>query len=118
MPKTAKSAEPTITRDRTPDRTTRPHCGGPIRADDANRRAVHTPAGVTRLNLTTRRCRNPGCVAYKKPYRPEAEGAVALPRHAFGPDVIALIGRLRYAEHRSVPETRTPLVGRGVGVSE
>lgn len=73
MPKTAKSAEPTITRDLTPDRTTCPHCGGPIRADYANRRTVHTLAGVTRLNLTIRRCRNAGCVAYKKPYRPEAE---------------------------------------------
>jgi len=118
VPKTAKSAEPTITRDLTPDRTTCPHCGGPIRADYANRRTVHTLAGVTRLNLTIRRCRNAGCVAYKKPYRPEAEGAVALPRHEFGLDVIALIGRLRYVEHRSVPEIRTHLVGRGVTVSE
>ena len=118
MSKTAKAAEPTITRALTPDRTTCPHCGGPIRADYANRRTVHTLAGVTRLNLTIRRCRNAGCVAYKKPYRPEAEGAVALPRHEFGLDVIALIGRLRYAEHRSVPEIRTHLVGRGVTVSE
>lgn len=118
MPKTAKSAEPTITRDLTPDRTTCPHCGGPIRADYANRRTVHTLAGVTRLHLTIRRCRNGGCVAYKKPYRPEAEGTVALPRHEFGLDVIALIGRLRYAEHRSVPEIRTHLVARNVSVSE
>ena len=51
------------------------------------------------------------CVAYKKPYRPEAEGSVALPRHEFGLDVIALVGRLRYSEHRSVPEIRVHLVG-------
>ena len=118
MPKTAKSAEPTITRDLTPDRTTCPHCGGPIRADYANRRTVHTLAGVTRLILTIRRCHTPWCAALKRPYRPEAEGAVALPRHEFGLDVIALIGRLRYAEHRSVPEIRAHLVGRGVSVSE
>jgi hypothetical protein len=31
---------------------------------------------------------------------------------------VALIGRLRYAEHRSVPEIRTHLVGRKVAVSE
>ena len=37
MPKTAKSAEPTITRDLTPDRTDCPRCGGPLRADYANR---------------------------------------------------------------------------------
>lgn len=118
MAKTAKSAEPTITRDLTPDRTTCPHCGGLIRADYANRRTVHTLAGVTRLNLTIRRCHHTDCVASKRPYRPEAEGAVALPRHEFGLDVIALIGRLRYAEHRSVPEIRGHLVGRGVSFSE
>ncbi|HEY1186014.1 MAG TPA: hypothetical protein VGE74_00095 [Gemmata sp.] len=87
-------------------------------ADYANRRTIHTLAGVTRLNLTIRRCHTATCVAHKKPYRSEAEGAVALPRHEFGLDVIALIGRLRYTEHRSVPEIRTHLVGRGVSVSE
>ncbi len=118
MPKTAKSAEPTLIRDLTPDRTDCPHCGRPMTADYANRRTVHTLAGVTRLNLTIRRCHHPACVAHKKPYRPEAEGSVALPRHEFGLDVIALIGRLRYAEHRSVPEIRTHLIGRRVSVSE
>jgi hypothetical protein len=118
MPKTAKSADPTITRDLTPDRTTCPHCGGPMRADYANRRTVHTLSGVTRLNLTIRRCHAPACAAHKRPYRPEAEGAVALPRHEFGLDVIALVGRLRYADHRSVPEIHAHLVGRNVTVSE
>lgn len=118
MPKTAKSAEPTLFRDLTPDRTDCPHCGRPMTADYANRRTVHTLAGVTRLTLTIRRCHHAPCPAHKTPYRPEAEGAVALPRHEFGLDVIALIGRLRYAEHRSVPEIRTHLVGRGVSVSE
>jgi hypothetical protein len=118
MPKTAKSAEPTITRDLTPERTACPHCGRPMRADYANRRTIHTLAGVTRLNLTIRRCHSPACAAYKTPYRPEAEGAVALPRHEFGLDVVALVGRLRYAEHRSVPEIHTHLVGRTVSVSE
>ena len=118
MPKTAKSAEPTITRDLTPERTACPHCGGPMRADYANRRTVHTLAGVTRLNLTIRRCHTPACAAHKTPYRPEAEGSVALPRHEFGLDVIALVGRLRYTEHRSVPEIHAHLVGRQVRVSE
>ena len=118
MSKTAKSAEPTITRDLTPERTECPHCGGPMTADYANRRRVHTLAGVTRLNLTIRRCHAATCAAHKKPYRPEAEGALALPRHEFGLDVIALVGRLRYTEHRSVPEIRVHLVERGVSVSE
>jgi hypothetical protein len=116
--KKAKSAEPTITRDLTPERTDCTHCGRPMWADYANRRTVHTLSGVTRLNLTIRRCRNGDCVAFKKPYRPEAEGSFALPRHEFGLDVITLIGRLRYAEHRSVPEIRAHLVGRKIAVSE
>ena len=116
--KTAKSAEPTITHDLTPDRTACARCGRPMWADYAARRTVHTLAGVTRLNLTVRRCRTADCAGYKKPYRPEAEGSFALPRHEFGLDVVALIGRLRYAEHRSVPEIRARLVGRKVAVSE
>jgi len=118
MAKMAKTGEPTITRDLTPERTDCPHCGHATRADYTNRRTVHTLAGVTRLNLTIRRCHGAGCPSRKKPYRPEAEGAVALPRHEFGLDVIALIGRLRFREHRSVPEIRVTLVGRGVAGSE
>ena len=118
MAKKAKTAMPTLTHDLQPERTTCLHCGGPIRADYANHRTLHTLVGVTRLNLTIRRCRTTACPAHKKPYRPESEGSFALPRHEFGLDVIALIGRLRYAEHRSVPEIRTHLVGRKVSVSE
>ena len=118
MAKTAKTSEPTITRDLMPERTTCPHCGGHLRADYTNRRTLHTLAGVTRLILHIRRCRNPDCSAHKRPYRPEAEGSFALPHHEFGLDVIALVGRLRYAEHRSVPEIRTHRLGRAVAVSE
>lgn len=116
--KTAKTAEPTITRDLTPERTACPHCARPMWAEYTARRTIHALAGVTRLNLTVRRCRDAACAGYKKPFRPEAEGAVALPRHEFGLDVVALIGRLRYTERRSVPEIRAHLVGRNVAVSE
>ncbi|OWK39842.1 Transposase [Fimbriiglobus ruber] len=118
MVKTAKSGEPTITRHLTPDRTDCPHCGGPMRADYANQRTVHTLAAITRLHLTIRRCHQYGCVARRRPYRPEAEGAIVLPRHEFGLDVIALIGALRYTEHRSIPEIRAQLIGRGVTIAE
>lgn len=118
MPKKAKTATPTITHDLTPDRTTCPHCGGKLRADYANRRTLHTLKGVTRLHLTVRRCHAPNCSAFKRPYRPEAEGRFALPHHEFGLDVVALVGRLRYLEHRSVPEIRNHLVGQSLSVSE
>jgi hypothetical protein len=118
MAKTAKTFEPTITHNLTPERTACLLCGGHLRADYSNHRTLHTLAGVTRLNLTIRRCHLTTCSAHKRPYRPEAEGSFALPRHEFGLDVIALVGRLRYAEHRSVPEICTHLVGRKVAVSE
>jgi hypothetical protein len=52
------------------------------------------------------------------PYRPEAECALALPQHEFGLDVIALVGRLRHRDHRSVPEIHAALRERGVDIAE
>ena len=51
-------------------------------------------------------------------YRPEAESHFALPYHEFGLDVMALVGRLRYAEHRSIPEIYRELTGRGIVLAE
>jgi hypothetical protein len=48
--------------------------------------------------------------------RPEQEGRFALPQHEFGLDVIALVGTLRHAQHRSVPEIHAELVRRGVPI--
>ena len=101
-----------------PERTACAHCGAFLRADYVNRRTLTTLAGVTRLRLTIRRCRNESCAAVRRPYRPEAEGRLALPHHEFGLDVIALVGHLRSREHRSVPEIRAHLVGRGVRIAE
>jgi hypothetical protein len=89
-----------------------------MRADYTNRRTFATLAGLTRLRLLIRRCHNPACRACRRPYRPEAEGRAALSHHEFGLDVIALGGRLLYAEHRAVPEIRAYLVARGVAASE
>ncbi len=118
MAKTARRREPTLTHDLQPLRTDCPRCGQLMWADYANRRTVATLDGLTRLNLTIRRCRNGDCPAYRRPYRPEQEGRVALPRHEFGLDVVALVGALRYAEHRSVPEVHRHLTGRGLAVSQ
>ena len=51
-------------------------------------------------------------------FRPEAEPHFALPHHEFGLDVLALVGRLRHAEHRSVPEIHRELTRRGVAVAQ
>ena len=73
--------------------------------------------GVIRLTLTIRRCPNPACSRFLRPYRPEAEPHFALPYHEFGLDVMALVGRLRYAEHRSIPEIHRELTRRGIVVA-
>jgi hypothetical protein len=83
-----------------------------------NRRTLVTLAGPVRLRLRIRRCEREGCSRFHAPYRPEAEGAIALPQHEFGLDVIALVGLLRHRDHRSVPEIHAALRGRGVEIAE
>src|SRR5262245_12409391 len=95
-----------------------PACGHRLRTDYANYRTVTTLDSITRLTLYVRRCPNPDCERYHRPFRPEAEPHFALPQHEFGLDVLALVGRLRHAEHRSVPEIHTELRRRGVAVAE
>ncbi len=95
-----------------------PACGGRLRHRYDNRHTVTTLTGLVRLHLQIRRCENPGCARHRTPYRPEAEGAIVLPQHEFGLDVIALVGALRYREHRSVPEIHRSLRERGVAIAE
>jgi hypothetical protein len=83
-----------------------------------NHRTLVTLTGLLRLHLAIRRCPHADCPRYHRPYRPEAEGALALPHHEFGLDVIALIGALRYAQHLSVPEMHRTLHERGVDIAE
>jgi Transposase, Mutator family len=118
MARKVSRPEPTITHDLRPLRTDCPHCGRALWADYTNRRTIATLQGLTRLNLGVRRCHNPDCSACLHPYRPEAEGRFALPHHEFGLDVIATVGALRYAQHKSVPEIHRHLVGLGLAVSQ
>jgi hypothetical protein len=97
-------------------RRTCPECGAPLWAAYKNHRTVTTLDGVIRLGVQVRRCREPDCRRHGVPVRPEQEGRFALPQHEFGLDVIALVGRLRHAEHRSVPEVHAELVRRGVPI--
>jgi hypothetical protein len=83
-----------------------------------NTRTVATLSGLVQLRLVVRRCVKRECDLYQRSRRPEQEGAFALPQGEFGLDVIALIGALRHAEHRSVPEIHRELSERGVAVSE
>jgi len=84
----------------------------------SNFRTLVTLDGLVRLKLKIRDCRHAECSRHRRPYRPEAEGALALPHHEFGLDVIATIGALRYAEHKSVPEIHRALRERGVDIAQ
>ena len=99
-------------------RTTCPGCGRKMWYGYSNFRTLVTLAGLVRLKLKIRHCRHAECPRHRRPYRPEAEGALALPHHEFGLDVIATIGALRYAEHKSVPEIHRALRERGVDVAQ
>jgi hypothetical protein len=93
-----------------------PACSGPLWSAATARRTVVTLEGLVRLRLQIRSCRNPECPRHHACLRPEQEGRFALPQHEFGLDVVALVGRLRHAEHRSVPEIHAELVRRGVPI--
>ena len=81
-------------------------------------RRLMTLQGLCELTIVVRRCRNEGCSHYQHPYRPEEEGRWALPHGECGLDVIALVGRLRYREHRSISEIHQQLKARQVTVCE
>jgi hypothetical protein len=95
-----------------------PVCGMTMWSAYVSRRTVTTLGGVHRIRLHVRRCPTRRCPRYHKPFRPEAEGRIALPQHEFGLDVIALIGALRYQQHRSVPEIHQELLARSLQICE
>src|SRR4051795_1702666 len=117
MARRLRRPRPTQAKTLTPVATHCPECGHTLWATHTKYRTVTTLDAVTRLTLRVRRCPNPDCSRYRRPCRPEAEALVALPHHEFGLDVLALVGRLRHAEHRSVPEIHQELTRRGVTIA-
>ncbi len=117
MPRTRARPRPTLAKTLSPVTTRCPECGQHLRAAYTDYRTVTTLTGVTRLTLHVRHCPNPDCARFRRPHRPELEPLVALPHHEFGLDVLALVGRLRHAEHRSVPEIHQELTRRGVAIA-
>ncbi len=118
MARTAARARPERERVLRTARKLCPACRGAMRQRYENRRTLVTLSGAVRLRLKVRRCEREGCARHHRPYRPEAEGAIALPQHEFGLDVIALVGALRHRDHRSVPEIHALLRERGVVIAE
>ena len=115
-----RRARPTPTQEQCLEasRTACAACGRKMWYGYSNFRTLVTLNGLVRFKLKIRQCRNAECSRYRRPYRPEAEGALALPHHEFGLDVIALIGAMRYVQHLSVPEMHRALRERGVDIAE
>ena len=94
-------------------------CGGRLRYRYDNRHTVSTLAGLVRPRLRIRRCEDPGCARCRRPYRPEAEGALVLPPAPVSAwTLIALLVALCIREHQSVPEIHRGLRERGVAIAE
>jgi MULE transposase domain len=93
-------------------------CGKAAHIAYHTQRTVTTLEGRHCLHLAVRRCTSPECPRYHQPYRPEAEGAWALPHGEYGLDVIALVGFLRYRRHQSLSEIHRCLHERGLAIGE
>lgn len=93
-------------------------CGRRSRVAYHRHRQIVQLAGACAYTLVMRRCRNRACAWYGVSVGPMEEGRLALPQGEVGLEVIALVGRLRFGEHRSVPEIHRLLRARGVRVAQ
>ena len=116
MPRRSARPEPERTLDLATTTRDCPACGRRLWAANKPQRTVVTLEGLFRLRLQVRSCRNPHCPRHRICLRPEQEGRYALPQHEFGLDVVALVGVLRHAQHRSIPEIHAELARRGVPI--
>src|SRR5262245_52938281 len=116
MPRRSSRPRPTKTLTLPTLTTQCPECGHRMPADYRRRRTLTTLDGLVHLQLQVRRCQQPQCGRFLRPVHPEQEGRLALPQYECGLDVIALVGALRYGDHRSVPEIHQALGGRGGSV--
>lgn len=112
------SDETSTTQSFVPLSTTCLACGNAAHIAYHTQRTITAVAGRYRLHLAVRRCTHPECPRYHQPYRPEAEGAWALPHGEYGLDVIALVGFLRYRRHQSLAEIHQSLHERGLLIGE
>jgi hypothetical protein len=117
MARRTRRPAPTAEHTLAPVTTTCVACGHRLHPDYSNFRTITTLTGVARYTLRIGRCRHAPCDLYSVPFRPEAEGRLALPHHEFGLDVVAYAGNRRYSAHRTAPEIHAELVTRGVVLS-
>jgi hypothetical protein len=92
-------------------------CGESLSECYHQHRFVVTLSGMLKLNKYVLECRRPECTQFKVKWRPEAEGALVLPRYTFGLDVVAHIGELRYRKHYTIEQIAEALTQQEVRIS-
>jgi hypothetical protein len=92
-------------------------CSGVARIRYENRRTLVMLSGPVQLRLKIRRCDREDCARHHVPYQLEVDGAIALPQHESGLDVVILVVTLRHRDHRSVPEIHAVLRRRGLEIA-
>lgn len=94
-----------------------PACGEPLVERYRQSRYVVTLSGMLKLNKHVLECQRPKCAQTGVKWRPEGEGALALPHYTFGLDVVARVGELRYREQQTIEKIATALGQQGVSIS-
>jgi hypothetical protein len=94
-----------------------PACGEPLVERYRQSRFIITLGGMLKLNKHVLECRTPECRPHGLRWRPEGEGALALPHYTFGLDVVARVGELRFRERQTVGQMATALGRQGVKIS-
>jgi hypothetical protein len=117
MARTTSRPVPTETQTLKPLLRSCPTCGGTRWAAYHPYRTITTLPAVLERTLQMRRCLNTACPQWRQPYRPADAGHLALPKHAWGLEVMACVGQRRYGHHRSVPAISQALVERRVAVA-
>jgi hypothetical protein len=117
MARTTPRPLPTATRTVQPLGRDCPLCGETMWAADHHYRPRTILEAVVPLTRPMRRCLTCPCPQFRHPDRPDAEGRLAWPTHAFGLDVIACVGQWRYGHHRSVAAMHQAVVERSVVVA-
>jgi hypothetical protein len=117
MARTTPRPTPTATRTLQPLGRHGPLCGETRWAASHHSRTITPLDDVVHLTLHIRRCLTRACPQCRRPSRPEAEGRLAWPTPEFGLAVIAGVGTLRYAPHRSLPDIHQDLRSRGGAVA-
>jgi hypothetical protein len=117
MARTTARPLPTATRMLKPLWRHCPCCGNTMWVAYHNFRTITTLTEGLRLTLQIRRCLHATCPQGRRPYRPEDEGRLALPKHELGLDILARVGVLRSAQHRRSPDIHQALVDRRLALA-